>query len=99
MRELTAKIIQRLLNGNETMCQQVAGEIEAAYEISAKVRACDANLRALEKEFAEKKAAVELARREIQAKCTHAATTYHADAAGGSDSLTRCDACGKDLGR
>jgi hypothetical protein len=42
-------------------------------------------------------AALDTERRSIQATCGHKATTYCADASGGSDSSTTCDICGADL--
>ena len=36
-------------------------------------------------------------RDEIQLKCPHYSTTRHADPAGGSDSYTECNLCGKDV--
>lgn len=40
-------------------------------------------------------AELEAAERAIQSQCPHYETTYHADPAGGSDSHTVCNLCGK----
>ncbi len=34
---------------------------------------------------------------EIQSKCPHLETTFYGDPAGGSDSHTSCDLCGKEM--
>lgn len=36
-------------------------------------------------------------RKQVQAECDHPVTTYHPDAAGGSDSWRQCDICGAEV--
>jgi hypothetical protein len=52
-----------------------------------------------ERAFADKIAKLDKRLEGIRDNCPHYTTTYYPDAAGGSDSWTECDTCGRDLGK
>lgn len=51
----------------------------------------------LTREYKDDMARLEAEEADIQAECHHYTSTYHPDAAGGSDSWTQCDICGAEL--
>jgi hypothetical protein len=78
-----SRLIERMLNEIETTKRRLLSYQE--------------NVRAEERRRVATDQTLRSTLMEIQSKCPHLETTFFGDAAGGSDSHTSCDLCGKEM--
>jgi len=96
---IAKKIIQDFIsayNGVE-LANDLCTYIEKLESIETKIKRLRQDYRAAEEVYKRRREELKKQEKEIQNTCPHSETTYHGDPAGGSDSYSTCDICGKEF--
>ena len=90
------RLIEAILKAkppDEVDARWIANELRRIEQIQDRIIERERELLAAEKRIAETKRRIATEKRVIQETCPHYSTRYCGDAAGGSDSFTRCNIC------
>lgn len=98
--KLTAKLLKAIkarqsADSVDSENEWVVAEMERLNGIADSIRTLDAKIDAENKRHKNALAAIESEKQKVMKKCDHLDTTYHGDPAGGSDSFTQCNICGR----
>lgn len=78
-----------------SLAKYIAERMEEVDDVKSRVAGIERNRRKEQQKFDSALIKLKCDHAKVQETCPHLSTTYNADAAGGSDSHTKCDHCKK----
>jgi hypothetical protein len=75
----------------------ISGQLANIQDVVEHLRLCERRRAEVRDEAAKRLAAIDADLAKIRGRCRHWKSRHHGDPAGGSDSFTECEICGKEL--